>query len=73
MSRKIFDCREWPGPCTLAMSGSEDEVMEAQLRHVVDAHGLTDSPAVRAQIRAALRDESSGASAARLARAGAPR
>ena len=56
MSRKLFDCREWPGECTLAISGEEDEVVEAQLLHVVRAHGQEESPQLREQIRASLKD-----------------
>jgi putative lipoic acid-binding regulatory protein len=60
MSRKLFDCREWPGECTLAISGEEDEVVEAQLLHVVQAHGQQDSPKLRDQIRASLVDAPPG-------------
>ncbi len=56
MSRKMFDCREWPGECTLAISGEEDEVVEAQLLHAVQAHGQQASPQLREQIRASLQD-----------------
>ena len=56
MARKMFDCRDWPGPCELAISGREDEVVEAQLQHVVQAHGLGDSAELRDQIRASLKD-----------------
>jgi hypothetical protein len=56
MSRKMFDCREWPGECTLAISGEEDEVVEAQELHVVHAHGQQGSPQLREQIRASLKD-----------------
>ena len=56
MSRKLFDCREWPGECTLAISGEEDEVVDAQLLHVVRAHGQEESPQLREQIRASLKD-----------------
>jgi predicted small metal-binding protein len=61
MSRKMFDCREWPGDCTLAISGEEDEVVEAQLLHVVEAHGQQASPQLREQIRASLKDAPAGA------------
>jgi predicted small metal-binding protein len=61
MPRKIFDCREWPGECTLAISGDEDEVVEAQLMHAVHAHGQQDSPQLREQIRASLKDAPKGA------------
>ena len=61
MSRKMFDCREWPGDCTLAISGEEDEVVTAQMLHVVEAHGQQDSPQLREQIRASLKDAPAGA------------
>lgn len=63
MSRKMFDCREWPGPCTLAISGTEDEVMETQIRHLAEVHRLADTPEVRAQVRASLKDDPSAPSA----------
>ena len=56
MPRKVFDCREWPGECTLAISGEEKEVVEAQLLHVVRAHGQQESPQLREFIRASLKD-----------------
>jgi hypothetical protein len=56
MSRKVFDCREWPGECRLAISGEEHEVVEAQLLHVVEAHGQENSPKLRELIRASLKD-----------------
>jgi predicted small metal-binding protein len=55
MSRKIFDCRDWPGPCTLVMTGEEDEVVDAQVLHVVGAHGQQQSPQLRELIRGSLR------------------
>lgn len=61
MSRKVFDCREWPGECTLAISGEGDEVVEAQLLHVVEAHGQENSPKLRELIRASLKDAPAGA------------
>jgi len=61
MSRKVFDCRQWPGECTLAISGEPEEVVEAQLLHVVQAHGQQDSPQLREQIRASLQDAPAGA------------
>ena len=56
MPRKVFDCREWPGPCTVSISGEESEVLEAQLKHVIQVHRLQDSPELREQIRASLKD-----------------
>ncbi len=61
MPRKMFDCREWPGDCTLAISGEEDEVVAAQILHVVAAHGQHDSPKLRELIRASLEDAPAGA------------
>ncbi len=57
----MFDCRKWPGECTLAISGEEDEVVEAQLVHVVHAHGQQASRELREQIRASLKDAPRGA------------
>jgi predicted small metal-binding protein len=56
MTRKMFDCRTWPGPCTLAISGTEEEVVAAQVLHVVSAHGQQDSTELGEQIRACLTD-----------------
>lgn len=56
MTRRMIDCRDWPGPCTLAISGQEAEVVEAQAQHMVHVHGATDGPALREQIRASLKD-----------------
>lgn len=61
MSRKVHDCREWPGPCTLVISGEEDEVLEAQLLHVVKVHEQLESPQLREQLRASLKDAPAGA------------
>jgi predicted small metal-binding protein len=61
MPRMMFDCRDWPGECTLAISGEEEEVIEAQLLHIVAAHGQQDSPQLREQIRASLKDAPAGA------------
>ena len=61
MDRRIFDCREWPGECTLTISGEEDEVVEAQLLHAVQAHGQQDAPELRKLIRASLKPAPAGA------------
>jgi hypothetical protein len=61
MPRKMFDCREWPGECTLAISGEEHEVVDAQAVHVAQAHGQEDSPRLRELIRASLKDAPAGA------------
>ncbi|MDQ4057850.1 MAG: DUF1059 domain-containing protein [Actinomycetota bacterium] len=61
MPRRAFDCREWPGECSLAISGEEDEVVEAQLLHAVQVHGQQDNPELREMIRASLKDAPVGA------------
>ncbi len=61
MGRRMFDCREWPGECTLAISGDEDEDVDAQLVHIVQAHAQQESPQLRELIRASLKDASAGA------------
>jgi predicted small metal-binding protein len=61
MPRKIFDCRDLPGECTLAISGEEHEVVEAQVLHVVQVHGQAESDELRDLIRHALKDVPAGA------------
>jgi predicted small metal-binding protein len=56
MTRRMIDCRDWPGPCTLAISGQEAEVVEAQAQHMVHVHGATDGAELREQIRVSLKD-----------------
>jgi hypothetical protein len=57
----MFDCREWPGECTLAISGEEEEVVAAQVLHAVQTHGQQESTQLRGQIRASLKDAPAGA------------
>jgi predicted small metal-binding protein len=61
MRRKVFDCRELPGECTLAIAGEEDEVVEAQVLHAVQIHGQKDSTELRNLIRRSLKDAPAGA------------
>jgi hypothetical protein len=56
MTRKTIDCRDFPGPCTLAISGQEEEVVEAQAWHLVAVHGASDSPELRERIRGSLKE-----------------
>lgn len=57
--RKVADCREFPSEinCSLTISGTEQEVLDAAAMHAVAAHGETDTPELREQIRATLKDE----------------
>jgi predicted small metal-binding protein len=56
--RKVADCRAFPSEqgCTLRIEGTEDEVLEAATQHAVTAHGHTNSPELREQLRAMLQD-----------------
>lgn len=62
MTRRMFDCREWPGPCTLTVVGEEEEVVEAQILHAVQAHGQQESPQLREMILASLKAAPEGES-----------
>ena len=64
MTRKTIDCRDFPGPCTLAISGEEDEVVDAQTAHLATVHDMADKPEVRAYVRSVLKDEALTASRA---------
>lgn len=56
--RKVADCRLHPSDnnCTLRIEGTEEEVLEAATQHAVTAHGHTNSPELREQLRALLKD-----------------
>jgi predicted small metal-binding protein len=57
--RKVADCRDFPSEskCTLTISGEEEEVVRAAGEHAASVHGESDTPKLRAQIRATLKDE----------------
>ena len=59
MSRKVADCRDFPSEndCTLTISGTQSEVLQAAAEHAVSTHGHTESPELRKQILAMLKDE----------------
>ena len=59
MGRKVADCRDFPNDrgCTLTITGEEEEVVRAASEHAISVHGHTDSPELREQIRAMLKDE----------------
>ena len=60
MSRRVtIDCRQSPKSegCQLAISGTEQEVLETALWHAAAKHGCKDSPEFRAQLRAMLKEE----------------
>ena len=57
--RKVIDCRLFPSEknCTLAISGTEEEVLDLAVLHAVTVHGHKDTPELREQIRSLLKDE----------------
>ena len=57
--RKSVDCREFPSEkgCTLKLSGTEDEVLDAAVQHAAAVHGHEDTPEFREQLRSMLKDE----------------
>jgi predicted small metal-binding protein len=57
--RKSIDCRNYPSEknCSLKISGTEDEVLDAAVQHAVSAHGHENSPELRNQIKTMLKDE----------------
>jgi len=57
--RKSIDCRDSPSEknCSLKISGNEEEVLDAAMRHAVSAHGHENSPKLRNQIKTMLKDE----------------
>ena len=57
--RKVADCRLFPSEkqCTLTIAGTEDEVLEVAVHHAITGHGHKNSPELRNQIRAMLKDE----------------
>lgn len=66
MARKYIDCRQFPNGmnCTLAISGSEDEVLDLAVIHAIVSHGHEDPYELRKQIQSLLLDVPEGAPAA---------
>jgi predicted small metal-binding protein len=59
-ARKSIDCRDYPSEknCSLKISGTEEEVLDAAVQHAVSAHGHKESAELRHQLRSMLKDES---------------
>ena len=57
--RKIFDCRHYPSDthCSVAISGTEDEVLDEAVHHAMTKHGKEPNPHLRDQLRLMLEDE----------------
>ena len=59
-ARKSIDCRNYPSDknCSLKISGTEEEVLDAAVQHAVSVHGHRESAELRQEIRSMLKDES---------------
>ena len=51
--RKSIDCRDYPSEknCSLKISGTEDEVLDAAVQHAVSEYGHENSLELRNQIK----------------------
>jgi len=58
-NRKSIDCRKYPSDnnCSLKISGTEEEVLNAATQHAASAHGHKNSPELREQMKSMLEDE----------------
>ena len=58
-ARKYTDCRLFPSEkgCSVYIAGTEDEVLKVAVRHAVEEHGHKDSPKLRSQIKAMMKNE----------------
>jgi hypothetical protein len=57
--RKSIDCRNYPSDknCSLKISGTEEEVLDAAVQHAASVHGHENTPELREQIKQMLKDE----------------
>ena len=64
--RKVIDCRKFPAekPCSIAISGTEEDVLELAVLHATTVHGHSDSPELREKIRSMLEDDGAASSEA---------
>jgi predicted small metal-binding protein len=56
MPRKYIDCRYFEESCTLAISGTEEEVLDLALLHASTVHGHPNTLELREKIRSMLKD-----------------
>jgi predicted small metal-binding protein len=56
--RKSIDCRDYPSEknCSLKISGTEEEVLDAAVQHAATVHGHENRPELREQIRSMLKN-----------------
>ena len=58
-NRKSIDCRDYPSEknCSLKISGTEEQVLDAAAQHAASAHGHQNTPQLREQLKSMLKDE----------------
>jgi predicted small metal-binding protein len=58
-NRKVADCRKLPSEknCTVAIAGTEEEVLPLAVHHAIKDHGHNDTPELREQVKSTLEDE----------------
>jgi predicted small metal-binding protein len=59
MTRKYVDCREFPSDmnCSVAIAAdTEKELLDVAVQHAVSVHQHKDSPELRTQIRAMMKN-----------------
>jgi len=58
MARKYIDCRQFPSGnnCSVAISGSEEEVLDLAVIHAIVSHGHDDPYELRKKLRPLLLD-----------------
>jgi hypothetical protein len=56
---KVIDCRWLLADISrdIAISGSEEAMLNSAMKYAVESHGFRDTPAFREQLRCLLRDE----------------
>ena len=56
--RRSIDCRDYPSDknCSLKISGTEEEVLDAAVLHAVSVHGHENTPELRGKIRSMLKN-----------------
>lgn len=56
--RYASDCRLMPSEknCSLYIEGTKDEVVQVSVRHAIEEHGHEDSPTLRSEIEATLKE-----------------
>jgi hypothetical protein len=51
-TRGVIDCRRFPAekPCSIVISGTEDDVLDLAVLHAKTVHGHQDTPELRGEI-----------------------